>query len=155
MPRVVGRLSGLSVSRQKTPGRHADGGGLYLQVSKDGARSWIFRFMLQGRVRQMGLGSLNDVSLAEARKRAADCRLLKSGTTDPIEARRNERRKAKLEEAEAAVEAARALTFKQCAEAYIRAYRPSWRNAKHAAQWSSTSGDVCLSGVRQLIRPGR
>jgi integrase len=87
--------------------------------------------MLHGRAREMGLGSLNDVSLAEARKRAAECRLLKSGTTDPIEARRSERKEAELA-------AARALTFKECAEAYIESHRPSWRSAKHAAQWTST-----------------
>lgn len=79
----------------------------------------------------MGLGSLNDVPLAEARKRAADCRLLKSDGTDPIEARRNKRKEADLE-------AAKAITFRQCAEAYIEAHKSSWRSAKHAAQWPST-----------------
>ncbi len=131
MARVVGRLNALSVARIGTPGRHADGGGLYLQVCRGGGRSWVFRFMLHGYAREMGLGSLSDVSLAEARKRAAECRRLKSGEADPIEARRNGRRDAELE-------AARALTFKQCAEAYIEAHRPSWRNAKHAAQWTSS-----------------
>ncbi len=87
--------------------------------------------MLNGRLREMGLGSFNAVTLGEARKRAAECRLLKSGGTDPIEARRRKRQEAKLEEA-------RALTFQQCAESYIKAHQPSWRSAKHAAQWTST-----------------
>jgi len=131
MARAIGKLSALSVSRMSAPGRHSDGGGLYLQISSSGARSWVFRFMLHGRAREMGLGSLRDVSLAEARKRAAEYRLVKSGIIDPIEARRNRRKETKLE-------AARALTFKDCAVAYIQAHRPSWRNAKHAAQWTST-----------------
>jgi integrase len=131
MPKVIGRLSALSVARIRAPGRHADGGGLYLQVCRNGGRSWVFRFMLHGRAREMGLGSANDLSLAEARKRAAECRRLKAEAADPIEARRNERKEAELE-------AARALTFKECAEAYIAAHRPSWRNAKHAAQWPSS-----------------
>jgi len=97
------------------------GGGLYLQVCRNGGRSWVFRYMLQGHARKMGLGSLSDVSLAEARKRAAESRRLKSGATDPIEARRNERKEAELE-------AARALTFKECAEAYIEAHIPGLAN---------------------------
>ena len=131
MPRAIGRLSALSVSRLKSPGRYADGGGLHLLVYRSGARSWYFRYMLHGKPREMGLGSLNDVPLAEARKRAAAARQLKSGGTDPIEARRSERQEAELE-------AARALTFRQCAEAYVRAHRPGWKSAKHAAQWPST-----------------
>jgi len=131
MARVLGRLNALSVTRIRSPGRHADGGGLYLQICRNGGRSWVFRFMLQGRAREMGLGSANDLSLAEARKRAAECRRLKAEAADPIEARRNERKDAELE-------AARAITFKVCAEAYMEAHRPSWRNAKHAAQWAST-----------------
>ena len=71
MARQIGRLTALAVSRAKTAGMYADGGGLYLQVTAAGARTWIYRFTLQGRTRDMGLGSLSAVSLSEARTRAA------------------------------------------------------------------------------------
>jgi integrase len=79
----------------------------------------------------MGLGPTHTISLAEARDKAAECRKLRLRGVDPIAARRAERGNAQLE-------AARAMTFRQCAEAYIEAHRPSWKNAKHAAQWPST-----------------
>ena len=125
------QLVPLNLSRDMKPGRYPDGGGLYLQVYKNGSRAWCFRYMLDGKAREMGLGSLNAVSLAEARKRASECRRLKCEGTDPIEARRSKRQQAKLE-------AARALTFQQCAEGYIKTHRPSWRSDKHAEQWPST-----------------
>lgn len=131
MPRVIGRLNALAVSRMSAPGFHSDGGGLYLQVTRGGARTWVYRFMLRGKAREMGLGSLRDVSLAEARKRAAECRRSRSAGTDPINARMAERKEAELE-------AARALTFKECATAFIQDHSTSWRNAKHRAQWTST-----------------
>jgi hypothetical protein len=66
---------------------HVDGGGLYLQVTASGAKSWIFRFERDGRERAMGLDSLNVVSLAEARKQAEECRGLRQRGIDPIEHR--------------------------------------------------------------------
>ncbi len=110
---------------------YADGGGLYLQVSDARARSWIFRFSLYGRSREMGLGPLHDVSLADAREKAAECRKLKREGMDPIEAREAERRRALLE-------AAKAITFKDAANSYIKAHGVSWQNAKHADQWQNT-----------------
>jgi hypothetical protein len=78
MAHLVGRLTGLKVAKVKTPGMYADGAGLYLQISGDGesslAKSWIFRFTLRGRFREMGLGSLSLFGLAEARAKAAECR---------------------------------------------------------------------------------
>ena len=67
--RTIGRLNPLAVSRAKRPGLHSDGGGLYLQITKAGVRSWLFRFMLNRRARAMGLGALASVSLAGARSR--------------------------------------------------------------------------------------
>ncbi len=110
---------------------YPDGGGLYLQVTESGAKSWIFRFMLNGRAREMGLGPLHAVSLSDARTKATECRRLRADGFDPIEARKLERDKARLA-------AARALTFKDAADAYIKAHQAGWRNAKHAAQWCST-----------------
>jgi Phage integrase central domain/Arm DNA-binding domain len=131
MPRELGKLNALAVSRAKKRGYFADGGGLYLQVSSNGSKSWVFRFKDHGRLREMGLGPTHTVGLAEARKRAADSRKLRLEGLDPIAERKSGRLKAKLE-------AARAMTFRQCAEAYIDAHRESWKNAKHAAQWPST-----------------
>jgi integrase len=110
---------------------HADGGGLYLQVTESGARTWIYRFMLNGRAREMGLGPLHTVSLAEARDRARECRKLRLEGIDPIEARN-------AKKAEARIAAATAMTFRESAERYIAAHKAGWKNPKHAAQWPST-----------------
>jgi integrase len=131
MPRQLGRLNALAVSRASRPGLYPDGGGLYLQVTKAGVRSWTFRFMRDGRERYMGLGPLHTVSLAEARAKAVECRKLRLAGLDPIEARNTARNQAKLD-------AAKAMTFRACAEAYIEAHKAGWKSAKHAAQWPST-----------------
>jgi integrase len=132
MARGVHRLTGADLRRSK-PGLYADGGGLWLQVTlaKDGKarnRSWLFRYKRAGRDRWMGLGSLNTISLAEARERARKCRQLLLDGVDPIEQRDAER------SAQAAA-SAKSMTFEQCANAYIAAHRASWRSEKHAQQW--------------------
>lgn len=131
--RFLNRLTALKVQRLKKPSYHADGGGLYLQISGTGTKSWVFVFHspLYERRREKGLGSLHDVFLAEARVKAAECRKLLDQGIDPIEAS-----KAKL--AQARLTAARSMTFSACAAAYIEAHRNGWSNAKHAAQWEST-----------------
>jgi integrase len=126
----IGRLSAVALPKLKR-GMHADGGGLYLQVTESGARTWIYRFMLHRRAREMGLGPLHIVSLAEAREKARECRKLRHEGLDPIEARKARR-------AEERLAAATAMTFQTCAEAYIAAHKAGWRNPKHAAQWPST-----------------
>jgi integrase len=131
MTRTIGKLTALRVDKTKQPGMYGDGGGLYLRVTPDGAKNWVFRFMLNGRARWMGMGPLHTVNLAEARKRAGEHRLRRHDGIDPIEARRTERAQARLD-------AAKAVTFSQCAEAYIKAHRVGWRNGKHAAQWEAT-----------------
>jgi integrase len=131
MARVIGRLTALEVSRARAKGTYADGGGLYLQVGPTGAKSWIYRYMLNGRAREMGLGPEHIISLSEARKKAAECRRLRLEGIDPIDARRAER------DAER-IAAASAITVKVCAERYMAAHKAGWRNAKHADQWSNT-----------------
>jgi hypothetical protein len=131
MARKIHRLKALQVARTSQSGLLADGGGLYLQVSDAGAKSWLYRFMLGGRARAMGLGSLNTISLAEARDEAARCRKLLRERIDPIEARNGTR-------GQAALEAAKSLTFQECAHAYVEAHRAGWKNAKHAQQWENT-----------------
>jgi integrase len=110
---------------------YADGAGLYLQVTGDGGKSWIYRFSLRGKPREMGLGSLTAVSLADARAKAATCRALRQDGVDPIEARR-------AQHAQAALDAAKAITFKEAAERYIAAHKAGWKAAKHAGLWENT-----------------
>jgi hypothetical protein len=74
MARAIHRLNTLAVTRAREPGFYADGGGLYLQVSKSNTKSWVFRYVLRGNQHWMGLGSINDWSLADARERARECR---------------------------------------------------------------------------------
>jgi len=133
------RLTALKVARLSRPGRYGDGAGLYLRVAEypltNGkqarSKNWIFRYERDGRERWMGLGPLNTLSLAEARAQARENRQLLLRNVDPIDARQAARHGARLD-------AARAITFRQCAEAYIKAQRSSWRNAAHAAQWPAS-----------------
>jgi integrase len=131
MDRSIGRLSARKVATAKEPGFYPDGGGLYLQVTDASARSWIYRFMLHGRPRSMGLGSASIFSLAEARDKAGECRKLRAAGIDPIDARRER-------DGAARIEAARAMTFKACAGAYIEDHAKGWRNAKHGDQWRNS-----------------
>src|SRR5216684_1842847 len=131
MPRQIGRMPALAVARATEKGMYHDGGGLYLQVAASGAKSWIYRYMLNGRAREMGLGPFHIISLSEARSRAADCRRLRLDGIDPIEARKAKRDEAKLV-------AAKAITFDACAKAYIEAHETGWQNAKHRDQWRNT-----------------
>ncbi|WP_338152875.1 Arm DNA-binding domain-containing protein [Herbaspirillum aquaticum] len=86
--RSLHRLNAVKVTKEVAPGYHADGGGLYLQISPSGSRSWIFRFTLAKRSREMGLGPLSAISLAEARSEAARCRKLLLNGVDPIDDRK-------------------------------------------------------------------
>src|SRR5262249_45104395 len=125
------KLTALKVGKLKQPGMYADGGGLYLRVTKDGAKNWVYRYMLDRRPHWMGLGPVALYGLAEARARALDARRKRHEGIDPIEARRAERARQRLD-------AAKAIMFKQCADSYVAAHRAGWRNEKHAAQWSAT-----------------
>jgi len=138
MPKKLSNaLTPLTVKNAK-PGRHADGGGLHLLVKESGARSWVYRFMLRGKSRDVGLGSAvgtDGITLAEARDLAAALRVKVKAGIDPLEER--------LDAATAAVAAAQAskvagITFEAVAEAHISAHSDGWRNAKHRQQWSST-----------------
>ena len=130
MARDVGRLSARTVETRKKPGYYSDGGGLYLKVSGGAGRSWVFRYRVAGKLREMGLGSEHSISLADARQAAAECRKLRLRGSDPIEVRRHERTQAKL--------GAASMTFRQCADRYIAAHQAGWRNAKHTSQWRNT-----------------
>jgi integrase len=131
MARVIGKLTALAITQAKRRGYYGDGGGLLLQVSASGSKSWVFRFKEGGTLREMGLGPSHTVSLAEARQRALECRKARLDGRDPIEARRAERTQMMLE-------AAKAMSFRACAERYIASHKAGWRNPKHAAQWPAT-----------------
>ena len=77
MARTLNRLSAIKVSRAKAKGLYADGGGLYLRVADGGSKGWVFRFVVNGRLRDMGLGPTHTLSLAEAREAATECRKLR------------------------------------------------------------------------------
>src|SRR5580765_6749664 len=112
MPRKAAGLTARQIQTQKAPGLFADGGGLYLQVSPTGAKTWIFRFQIAGRRRDMGLGSVGVFTLGDARQKAAEARRLVAEGIDPIERRTRQA-------AAAALVTAKVVTFKDCAEAYI------------------------------------
>jgi Arm DNA-binding domain len=123
--RQSNKLTARQIASAK-PGRHGDGGGLYLVVSRTGARKWIFRFTSGGKPNEMGVGGAA-VTLAQARDRAADARKFVASGINPITARR-----------EARMASAAKPTFGQCAEALLAAKSSEWRNARHRAQWRMT-----------------
>ena len=131
MSQTINRLSQFEINNAAV-GMHADGGGLYLQVTKTAAgqlnKSWLFRYFVAGRERQMGLGSLTEVKLADARQVAAECRQRRLDGIDPIEARESARRTAE----------ASGITFRRAFETFFATKRKSLSNEKHAAQWQST-----------------
>lgn len=137
MPRKLSNaLTPLAIKNAK-PGRHADGGGLHLLVKETGARSWVYRFMLKGKSRDIGLGAAGQggISLADARTARDALRLKVKAGIDPLEERQREATEA-LAAAQAAAIAG--MTFKAVAEAYISANEASWRNGKHRQQWRNT-----------------
>ena len=125
------RLTVKEIQRKTTVGLHGDGGGLWLQITKAGVKSWLFRFMIKGKAYGMGLGPLHSVTLAQARHKAANARRLLVEGINPLEERRRLH-------AQQAASRTRSMSFEACAAQYIAAHRAAWKNAKHAEQWSST-----------------
>lgn len=116
-------LSAAFVRSVKAPGKYFDGHGLFLKVDDSGAKRWVQRITIRGKRREMGLGSAALMSLAEAREAALGNRKLARAGGDPLQAKR---------------EAKAVLTFEEAARKVHDMHRPSWRNAKHAAQFIST-----------------
>jgi integrase len=133
MARTVGKLSTVAIKNAARRGYYSDGGGLYLQVGASGAKSWVFRYKAGGKLYEMGLGPLHTVGLAEARTKARRCREQRLDGLDPLAARQAARMQAKLD-------AARAMTFQACADAYIAAHKAGWRSPKSLTAWESTLG---------------
>lgn len=143
MTRSMGRLTAKEVEKKTTPGNHGDGGGLTLQITKAGVKSWLYRYMINGKARWMGLGPVHSVSLAEARQKAAEARKLVVEGIDPLEAKDQRRLDAEMTKA-------RLMTFDQCASAYIEAHRAGWKNTKHADQWANTIATYVSPIIGQL-----
>jgi integrase len=123
MARTLDRLNPRTVATISKPGRHADGGGLYLSVGPGEARRWVFLFRWRGRLKEMGLGGLNSVGLSKARTKAADARGLLADGINPLDAKRAE---------------AEVPTFGDMADTLVKSLGPQWRNEKHKAQWDTT-----------------
>lgn len=123
MARELHRLSDREVRTLKTPGKHADGGGLYLIVDKSGAKRWAFIFRWDGKLKEMGLGGLDKVSLPMARGKADDARKVIGSGRNPIEVRREQKP---------------IPSFGELADELISSLSGQWRNDKHRAQWKMT-----------------
>jgi len=131
MAKTALRLTALAAKRISAKGWYPDGNGLYLQVSPAITKSWVYRYKMNGTERRQGLGAYPDTTLEEARTLARASRKLKASGVDPLEHKRAEIERQRLE-------AANARTFKDCAEEYIKAKRAGWTNAKHQSQWINT-----------------
>lgn len=127
MGRQLKRLSARTVATLTTPGRHNDGEGLYLTISAAGAKSWLYLFRWQGKLKEMGLGGVSTVSLADARDKASDARKQVKAGINPIDAKR---------EAGAAAEGQK--TFGQFSDDLVKDIQSGFRNEKHRWQWSHT-----------------
>ena len=119
----MGRLSATFVKADKAPGRYADGDGLYLVVAPGGSKSWVCRVQKEGKRRDIGLGSVKKVSLAQARDRSGKVRTQVEAGLDPILERKKE---------------AGIPTFREAAARVFAENRAAWKNKKHAGQWLST-----------------
>jgi hypothetical protein len=133
MARKINRLNARAVATIAKHGRHADGGGLYLSISPNGGRRWVFLFRWHGKPTEIGFGSARDVTLARARELAGQARAKLAESINPKDARTP----------------TKGATFGECADRVIEAMRPSWRNGKHAGQWEMTLRDYAAP-IRRL-----
>jgi integrase len=160
MARLIDQLTEAKIRTLTEVGMHADGRGFYLQIRPGGARSWIYRFNLNGRTRDMGLGALANVSLVKARAKAAAARALRDDGIDPIE------QAGELAAAAATPKGPKSLTFELAAEAYMVDKLKRLRSDVHRHQWRQTLetyaypiigdmpvADIETSDVLAILRP--
>jgi len=114
---------------------------LSLIVTAPDRKHWQFRYMRAGRGREMSLGNARDVTLAEAREKAAECRRLLVQGIDPLEHRQSAR---------AAHKPVAAHTFAAVAEKYIAAHEASWRNDKHRYQWRQSLASYAYPAIGDM-----
>ena len=142
MARRLGRLKAGEITRLG-PGRHHDGGGLYLVVGQGAARSWVFRFRRDGKLHDYGLGPAHTIGLAAARQKAFDCRVALYAGSNPVEQRQAKR-------IERVLAAAKAMTFEDAAEQYITAHAAGWRDPKQERQWRQSLADYAFPVLGKL-----
>jgi integrase len=128
---MADKLSAAKIRTLKAVGDHLDSRGLYLQIRSESSKSWLLKYSLNGRAREMGLGPAADISLATARELRDRYRALLKQDIDPIEHRKAER-------AARAAEDAKRLTFEEAARRFFDGHAAKWTNAKHRAQFLST-----------------
>ncbi|MGI9284331.1 MAG: tyrosine-type recombinase/integrase, partial [Pseudomonadales bacterium] len=136
----INRLSALKVSKVKRPGRYADGGNLYLLVSPTGNKTWTFKYMLNGKGREMGLGAISDVSLEEARDAAREYRKMKREHIDPLTERKRKLAKKRKD-----------IIFNDAAEAFIAGNSAAWSSTKSPQQWRNTIRDYATPVIGNLL----
>jgi len=122
MARKINQLNARAVATISAPGRHADGGNLYLSISSNGGRRWVFLYRWHRKPTEIGFGSARDVSLARARELASQARAKLAEGENPKDIRKSKT----------------STTFGECADKLIEAMRPAWRSDKHAAQWKKS-----------------
>jgi hypothetical protein len=162
---MAGKLKPLDVERETRPGKYPDGDGLYLVVASATSKNWNYRYWKEGKQRWLGLGSVKDVSLKDARLARDAARLQVKGDrakpgVDIVQERRAARQEAKAVETKLILP-----TFEQCAETFIRDHWSTW-SKKHRDQWPSslkryayptigklTIPEIKPSHVYELLRP--
>jgi integrase len=136
MARPINKLTTKTVNALKVPGYYSDGNGLYLQVSKSITKSWLFISKTDGKKTEIGLGSIDTVTLAEARILAHNHKkTLATGINPLVEKRKKEQ--------DRLLANALNMTFQQCATSFIEIHKHGWKNAKHASQWQNTLTQYC------------
>lgn len=150
MPKIARELGPLAVKGLTSAGLHPVGGvaGLMLQVSPTGTRSWLLRVKVGDKRREIGLGAYPGVGVALAREKAQQTRDEIAKGDDPV-AKRAAARQTIIEQQQE--EKALAWTFKRCAEAYIKAKKPGWRNAKHGTQWENTLATYVYPAIGEVL----
>jgi integrase len=131
MVRQLNRLTPAKLRTLKEPGYYNDGLGLYLQISKWRTRAWVYRYTIDGTTRYLGLGPEHTVTLAMAREKARDARLLVLEGKDPIEVKREARDQRRAQ-------ANDRMLFKDALERFLQLHEPTWKNAKHRWQWHNS-----------------
>jgi len=124
-------------------GKHEDGAGLRLVVSPAGAKKWVLRYTINGKRREMGLGSLPDVGLAEARETASRYRKQAKAGIDPIEQRQ-------ADKAAQLAEERKGITFDECTREYLASKTAEFSNPKHKQQWANTLRDYASPIIGKL-----
>lgn len=125
--RPVNRLTVSSVKSMSQRGRYSDGAGLYLYVAPGGSKSWVYRWKVNGRRRELGLGGFPAVSLAKARERAGDARGQLLEGIDPIATKKRSAEP----------------NFAECVDKFLGSMESQWRNDKHKKQWRMTLTEYC------------